>query len=89
MRAHSPRRGDATSHRPNLCHFQVEAGGQRAEAAYYASVLTQLYGELEVTKLREVRANGTPTGEISQKRISALGFPTGPSPQETRSVNPM
>ena len=63
-------------------HF--EAGGQCAEAAYYASVLTQLYGD--VTKLRDARANGEPTGEIRPKRIGALGFPAGPSPQETRSA---
>jgi hypothetical protein len=31
-----------------------------------------------------VRAKGQPTGNISQNRIGALSFPTGPSPQETR-----
>jgi hypothetical protein len=61
-------------------HF--EAGGQGPEAAYYASVLTQLY--TAVTKLRQVRAKDQPTGIISPNRISALGFPTGSSPQETR-----
>jgi hypothetical protein len=59
-------------------------GGQRAEVAYYASVLTQLYGE--VVSLRDVRADGKPTGEVSKKRINALGFPAGPSSRETRSA---
>jgi hypothetical protein len=63
-------------------HF--EAGGQGPEAAYYACVLTQLY--TAVTKLRQVRAKYQPTGIIIPNRISALGFPKGPSPQETRQA---
>ena len=69
---------------PEKVERHFEDGGQSAEAAYYASVLTQLYGE--VISLRDVKVNGKPTGEVSKKRINALGFPAGPSPQETRSA---
>ncbi len=54
-----------------------------AEAAYYAKVL-RAYGE--VVGLRDVRVDGKPTGEINRKRINALGFPAGLSPQETRNA---
>ena len=81
-------RGIATDRRKQLDPEKVkrhfETGGQRAEAAYYASVLAQLYSD--ITKLREARADGKPTGEIRPNQIGALGFPAGPSPQETRSA---
>ena len=81
-------RGIATDRRKQLDPEKVkrhfETGGQRAEAAYYASVLAQLYSD--ITKLREARADGKPTGEIRPNQIGALGFPAGPSPQETRNA---
>ena len=81
-------RGIATDRRkqldPEKAKRHFETGGQRAEAAYYASVLAQLYSD--ITKLREARADGKPTGEIRPNQIGALGFPAGPSPQETRSA---
>jgi len=69
---------------PEKVERHFEGGGQSAEAAYYASVLAQLYGE--VVSLRDVRADGKPTGKVSKNRINALGFPAGPSLQETRSA---
>ena len=81
-------RGIATDRRKKLDPEKVkrhfEDGGQRAEAAYYASVLAQLYSG--ITKLREIRADGKLTGEIRPNRIGALGFPAGTSPQETHSA---
>ena len=41
---------------PEKVERHFEAGGQGAEAAYYASVLMQLYGE--VVNLRDVRVDG-------------------------------
>jgi hypothetical protein len=69
---------------PEKVERHFEAGGQRAEAAYYAKVLRELYGE--IVGLRDVRVDGKPTGEINRKRINALGFPAGSSPQETRNA---
>ncbi len=81
-------RGIAAERRRQLDKEKVErhfeAGGQRAEAAYYAKVLRELYGE--IVGLRDVRIDGKPTGEIKPKRINALGFPAGSSPQETRNA---
>ena len=81
-------RGIAADRRRQLDKEKVErhfeAGGQRAEAAYYAKVLRELYGE--IVGLRDVRIDGKPTGEIKPKRINALGFPAGSSPQETRNA---
>ena len=47
-------------------------------------MLRELYGE--IVGLRDVRIDGKPTGEIKPKRINALGFPAGSSPQETRNA---
>ncbi len=69
---------------PEKVERHFEAGGQRAEAAYYAKVLRELYAE--IVGLRDARADGKPTGEINRKQINALGFPAGPSPQETRNA---
>ena len=69
---------------PEKVERHFAAGGQSAEAAYYASVLRELYGE--IVGLRDVRVDGKPTGEINRKRINALGFPAGPTPQETRNA---
>ncbi len=81
-------RGIAADRRKQLDQEKVErhfeAGGQGAEAAYYANVLRELYGK--VVGLRDVRVDGKPTGEINRKRINALGFPAGSSPQETRNA---
>jgi hypothetical protein len=69
---------------PEKVERHCEVGGQGAEAAYYARALRDLYGE--IVSLRDVRVDGKPTGEINRKRINALGFPAGPSPQETRNA---
>ena len=81
-------RGIAISRRkqldPDKVERHFEAGGQGAEAAYYAKVLRELYGE--IVGLRDVRIDGKPTGEIKPKQINALGFPAGSTPQETRNA---
>ncbi len=69
---------------PEKVERHFEAGGQRAEASYYAKVLRELYGE--IVGLRDARVDSKPTGEINRKQINALGFPAGPSPQETRNA---
>ncbi len=81
-------RGIAISRRkqldPDKVERHFEAGGQGAEAAYYASVLRELYGE--IVGLRDVRIDGKPTGEIKPKRIIS-GIPD-PAPFERQKVSP-